>query len=95
MAQATTEMINEAQESPPKNRVLINLSKCKGCQLCVVVCATGNLRIDNEQLNAKGYNPAVWSWKGTKANCTGCENCFWVCPDAAIQAVVTLPKVSA
>lgn len=88
MAQASSSVKYQAEKLVPKNQVLIEPTKCKGCQLCVVVCATGNLHIDATRLNPKGYNPAVWVWEGDKGRCTGCENCYWVCPDAAILAVV-------
>ncbi len=78
-----------------KHRVIIRVDKCKGCNLCVVACATGNLHLDGDHLNAKGFNPAVWSWKGDRGNCTGCENCYWVCPDAAIEAVLVAEEAPA
>ena len=56
-------------------------SYCKGCGLCVEVCAEGKLRI-NPQPNKRGFQPAV---ADAEVECTGCLACATICPDAAIE----------
>ena len=56
-------------------------SYCKGCGLCVDVCAEGKLRI-NPQPNKRGFQPAV---ADPEVECGGCLRCATICPDAAIE----------
>ncbi len=62
-----------------RGKVEIDIEKCKGCSLCVVSCKQGTLEM-SKQINKQGYQYAVM----VKDNCTGCENCALVCPDAVI-----------
>jgi 2-oxoglutarate ferredoxin oxidoreductase subunit delta len=59
---------------------------CKACELCVVSCPSGNLRI-SAKLNHAGFHPVEFSYQGSKGVCTGCAICYWVCPDFAISEV--------
>ena len=59
---------------------------CKGCELCVHACPSGNLTL-SAGLNGKGYHPAVFSYEGTRGRCTSCGICYWVCPDMAISEI--------
>ena len=63
-----------------KGSVIVNIERCKGCDLCVVSCPTDVLEMSKE-VNNKGYNYAVII---KPDECTGCTNCGFVCPDGCI-----------
>ncbi len=67
-----------------KTIVEFNEDKCKGCELCVSVCPKKILRVDREQVNARGYHPA-----GVRDTtlCIGCGSCTMICPDGVIRLV--------
>ncbi len=69
-----------------KGKVEIDRERCKGCHICIEVCPSGNLTVD-EALNKKGYRPARFDPEGgeKKKGCTGCAMCATVCPDVAIE----------
>lgn len=92
MAQATITDNANASASKPKNIVLIEQAKCKGCELCVVSCPRGCLELAHDHLNAKGFHPVEFVYEGTIGACTGCATCFIVCPDGAITAIMVLKK---
>ncbi|MDR2682685.1 MAG: 4Fe-4S dicluster domain-containing protein [Dysgonamonadaceae bacterium] len=60
--------------------VIIDTGRCKGCNLCVVACATEVLILGKE-VNTKGYNYAQVLRPDA---CIGCTNCGYVCPDGCI-----------
>jgi len=62
-----------------KGKVIFNIERCKGCDLCVEACPQGSLEISAE-INEQGYHYAVL----VQDNCTGCTNCAIVCPEAVI-----------
>ncbi len=62
-----------------KGDVVINIEKCKGCEVCISACPNDVLAISNE-VNSKGYHYAI----KVNSECTGCVNCAIVCPDAVI-----------
>lgn len=66
-----------------KGSVLIDQERCKGCQLCTLVCPQHVLRMDVTQLNARGYHPARLD--ETQNVCTGCAVCAVICPDVCIR----------
>ncbi len=88
MATATTASL---LSEPPKILVVVDAEKCKGCELCIVSCPEGNLRLSSA-LNRNGFHPAIFSYQGERGNCTACGICYWVCPDFAIAEVRTLKK---
>ena len=55
--------------------VEIDIDLCKGCALCVLFCPPGVLSLSDD-LNAQGYRYPL-----LEDGCTGCENCYHVCPD--------------
>jgi len=54
---------------------LIHL-ECKACGRCIDACPKKVLFMGDE-LNARGYHFSVYQGEG----CTGCGNCFYVCPE--------------
>ncbi|MCX8056786.1 MAG: ferredoxin family protein [Ignavibacteria bacterium] len=62
-----------------KGDIVVDIEKCKGCELCVVACPQDTIAL-SDKINKKGYHYMV----KIKDNCTGCENCALVCPDAVI-----------
>lgn len=62
-----------------KGDVVIDIEKCKGCELCIIACPETTLGL-SAKINQKGYRYAVT----INHNCTGCVNCALVCPDAVI-----------
>ena len=65
---------------PPKGRIVVDDSYCKGCELCVSACPQEVLALSSERITAKGYHPAELVAEG----CTGCGICALVCPEVAI-----------
>lgn len=59
--------------------IVIDIEKCKGCELCIVACPEITLGL-SDKINQKGYRFAI----SINNNCTGCANCALVCPDAVI-----------
>lgn len=70
----------------PRAFVKILDELCKACELCVVSCPKGNLKLSTK-LNHAGFHPAEFTYQGTKGECTGCAICYWVCPDFAISEI--------
>lgn len=64
-----------------KGLVVVNVERCKGCDLCVVACPTGTLALEPNQINAKGYH---YSYMKYPDKCIGCAICGYVCPDAVL-----------
>ncbi len=60
--------------------VVIDVDRCKGCELCTVSCPTNVLAM-NENVNIKGYH---YAYMENPEACTGCMNCALVCPDTVI-----------
>lgn len=66
---------------PPKGRIVVNESYCKGCGLCVEACPQKVMALSMSRLTPKGYHPAEMVAEG----CTGCGVCAIMCPEAAIE----------
>ena len=62
-----------------KGDIIIDIEKCKGCELCVEACPQESLE-QSRSVNQKGYLYIV----KIEDNCTGCTNCALVCPEGAI-----------
>lgn len=62
-----------------KGDIIIDIEKCKGCELCIEACSQGSLE-RSRQVNNKGYLYIV----KVQDNCTGCTNCALVCPEGGI-----------
>ncbi len=63
-------------------RITINQDHCKGCTLCSTVCPQNVIFMAENQLNAKGYHPALFV--DPDGDCTGCAVCAIICPDVCI-----------
>ncbi len=73
-------------KGPAKVHVTIASELCKGCELCVLACPSGNLSL-SDQLNRNGYHPAVFKYEGSHGPCSACGICYWVCPDFSISEI--------
>lgn len=65
---------------PPKGRIIVNETYCKGCGVCVDACPQEVLELSSTRITAKGYHPAELVGQ----SCTGCSICAIVCPEVAI-----------
>lgn len=68
--------------SPSFRPVLVAVERCKGCGLCIDVCAPNALALDTAHVNAMGHHPVVLVDAGA---CTSCAKCARMCPDAALS----------
>lgn len=73
-----------------RGHVVIDFENCKGCGLCLEVCAPNALRVSTK-LNRMGYHPAEY----IGVNCTGCGVCFYICPEPSAITVYKRAKVEA
>ena len=64
-----------------KGRVVIDVERCKGCELCINACPQDVLAL-SKQFNSKGYRPVFLMEHDN--DCTGCALCATICPDAVI-----------
>ncbi|MEJ5303542.1 MAG: 4Fe-4S dicluster domain-containing protein [Bacteroidales bacterium] len=62
-----------------KGDVVIDIERCKGCEVCTTACPNEVLAMST-QVNSKGYRFVV----KVNADCIGCANCAIVCPDGVI-----------
>src|SRR5512143_4032453 len=68
-----------------KGKIEIDIQKCKGYELCTVVCKEDALHLYKD-INNKGYRYLV----AINDLCTGCANCALVCPDGVIKVYRTV-----
>ena len=74
-----------------RGTVVIDVNRCKGCELCTTVCPK-NLLVMADFFNDRGYRPAQLI--DTDGQCTGCTLCGIICPDSVIT-VYRLPARAA
>lgn len=79
--------IKPVKERKVKGKVIIDIERCKGCELCSATCKEGALSL-SETINLKGYRYIIANIEV----CNGCVNCALVCPDAVITVYRTNPK---
>ena len=72
---------SQPKEVLPMAKVTFKTESCKGCGLCVDACPKGILAIAEDQINQKGYSPAVMM---DQEKCIGCAFCATMCPDCII-----------
>lgn len=63
-----------------KGAIVVDIERCKGCELCVDACPTDVIRME-KKVNSKGYH---YAYMENPEACTGCVNCAIVCPDGVI-----------
>jgi 2-oxoglutarate ferredoxin oxidoreductase subunit delta len=66
---------------PPKGRIVVDETYCKGCELCVGACPQEVLALSIVRITPKGYHPVELVGQ----SCTGCGICTIVCPEAALS----------
>ncbi|MCL4860830.1 MAG: ferredoxin family protein [Caldilineaceae bacterium] len=62
-----------------KGTVTIQSERCKGCQLCILACPQGVIRLSG-CYNSRGYHTVRLD--ETDRHCTGCAVCALICPDS-------------
>lgn len=70
-------------------KVIIDVARCKGCELCVHFCPPKVLAMSST-LNPLGFYPAMLV---DDERCTSCAACAIVCPDTAITVFKAERKV--
>lgn len=63
-------------------KVVFNVDKCKGCELCTTVCPKQIVSMSTDKMNAKGFYPAQVT---EPEKCIGCAFCATMCPDCVIE----------
>jgi len=63
------------KRSITRGTVLIDIERCKGCELCIPACRPGVLSM-SQQTNSTGYQ-----YPELSEGCTACDACHEVCPD--------------
>ena len=71
-----------------RGTIVVDVEKCKGCELCVVACPTNVISLAKD-VNAKGYH---FAYMEHPDECTGCVNCALVCPDVVIKVYRIKPE---
>jgi 2-oxoglutarate ferredoxin oxidoreductase subunit delta len=70
-----TDLLRPLEPGP----LAIAADRCKGCELCISVCAPGVLALDEAAVNRLGYHPIRLT---DPSGCTSCAKCARMCPDA-------------
>ena len=61
-------------------KVIFDIERCKGCELCTTVCPVGIIKMSKE-INSNGYNfPEI----DNQDSCLSCGLCAKMCPDVVI-----------
>lgn len=63
-----------------RGAIVVDIEKCKGCEICIPACPTDVIALAKE-VNGKGYR---YAYMESPDVCTGCTNCAIVCPDGVI-----------
>lgn len=65
-----------------KCMVKFDNEKCKGCELCISACPVKIIKLQEKELNVKGYRTAHIE---EMDRCIGCGSCALMCPDGVIS----------
>ena len=68
-------MSGRAGPSLVRGTVVINVERCKGCELCIPACPPAVLVMSSET------NQAGYRFPELQVGCTGCRACREICPD--------------
>ena len=71
-----------------KGAIVVDVEKCKGCEICKVACPFGVISMSNK-VNGKGFH---FSYMVNPEACTGCTSCALVCPDSVITVYRVKPQ---
>ncbi|NIM04037.1 MAG: 4Fe-4S dicluster domain-containing protein [Armatimonadetes bacterium] len=71
----------QTPKSAGKGHIIIDVEKCKACELCIHFCPQENLAL-SESINARGFHPVRML---DEEKCNGCGNCALMCPDVCIR----------
>lgn len=63
-------------------KVTVDDTRCKGCGLCISACPKDIMKLDENKINSKGYNPAACVDMDA---CIGCAFCATMCPEVCIK----------
>jgi len=63
-----------------RGAIVVDIERCKGCEICVVNCPTHVIAMERK-VNGKGY---PYAYMENPEACIGCANCATVCPDGVI-----------
>jgi len=64
-----------------KGRIIIDVDRCKGCNLCTFYCPVSILQLDDSRTNSRGYTPLMVT---EPEKCIACAFCATMCPDSVI-----------
>ncbi|MHA1615991.1 MAG: 4Fe-4S dicluster domain-containing protein [Candidatus Njordarchaeales archaeon] len=62
-------------------RINVLEERCKGCGLCIYVCAPKVLELSPDKINLMGFHPVT---PAHPEKCLGCRMCEYICPEFAI-----------
>lgn len=65
-----------------KKKVVFDEERCKGCELCTVVCPVDIINMAEERINSHGFHPAEVT---EQDKCISCGQCAQMCPDVVIS----------
>ena len=63
-----------------RGTLVIDIDRCKGCELCIDACRPNVLSMTTDKRNALGYPYPV-----LEAGCVACHACALICPDFVFQ----------
>ncbi|HBG27004.1 MAG: hypothetical protein A2Y10_20190 [Planctomycetes bacterium GWF2_41_51] len=63
-------------------KAIMNLEKCKGCDLCIAVCPQAAIHKSGTS-NKKGYDYV----SVIDEKCNGCGACYIICPDCCFTII--------
>lgn len=63
-----------------RGTLVIDVERCKGCELCIDACKPGVLSMTADRRNDLGY-----LYPELRPGCTACHACALICPDFVFQ----------